>query len=88
MCTLAQVSRAGFYRRAQRPGGEGSKLRDQVQRVALEWPAYGSRRITAELRRRGLGVNRKRVQRLMRMIGLETLGLKPKTCQPTARHRV
>jgi transposase InsO family protein len=42
------------------------ELRDQVQRVALEWPAYGSRRITAELRRGGLSVNRKRVQRLMR----------------------
>jgi transposase InsO family protein len=37
-----------------------------VQRVALEWPTYGSRRITAELRRSGLTVNRKRVQRLMR----------------------
>jgi putative transposase len=42
------------------------ELRDQVQRVALEWPTYGSRRITAELRRSGLSVNRKRVQRLMR----------------------
>ncbi len=37
-----------------------------MQRVALEWPTYGSRRITAELRRCGLSVNRKRVQRLMR----------------------
>jgi putative transposase len=43
------------------------ELRDQVQRVALEWPTYGSWRITAELRRGGLSVNRKRVQRrLMR----------------------
>jgi transposase InsO family protein len=42
------------------------ELRDQVQRVALEWPTYGRRRITAELGRCGLSVNRKRVQRLMR----------------------
>jgi len=42
------------------------ELRDQVQRVALAWPTYGSRRITSELRRGGLSVNRKRVQRLMR----------------------
>ena len=42
------------------------KLRDEIQKIALEWPAYGSRRITAELRRRKWTVNRKRVQRLMR----------------------
>jgi transposase InsO family protein len=41
-------------------------LRDAVQRVALEWPAYGSRRVTRELQHRGWGVNRKRVQRIMR----------------------
>ena len=42
------------------------KLRDEIQKIALEWPAYGSRRITAQLRRRKWTVNRKRVQRLMR----------------------
>ena len=42
------------------------KLRDQVQRVALEWPCYGSRRITRQLCRQGWRVNRKCVQRLMR----------------------
>jgi transposase InsO family protein len=41
-------------------------LRDLIQQIALEWPAYGYRRITAELRRRGQPVNRKRVLRLMR----------------------
>ena len=41
-------------------------MRDLVQQVALEWPAYGYRRITAELNRRGQTVNRKRVLRLMR----------------------
>ena len=41
-------------------------LRDAIQRIALEWPSYGRRRITQELRRRGWTVNRKRVHRLMR----------------------
>jgi transposase InsO family protein len=45
-------------------------LRDQVQKIALSWPSYGSRRITAELRRRDWVVNRKRVQRLMRQDNL------------------
>src|ERR1017187_2097139 len=66
MCALARVSRAGFYRRGVISEAASVELCDQVQRVALEWPTYGSRRITAELRRGGLSVNRKRVQRAMR----------------------
>jgi len=46
------------------------ELRDQIQKIALAWSAYGSRRMTAELRRRGWAVNRKRVQRLMRQDNL------------------
>jgi HTH-like domain len=63
MCALTRVSRAGFYRRGVISEAASVELRDQVQRVALEWPTYGSRRITAELRRGGVSVNRKRVQR-------------------------
>lgn len=68
MCELAGVSRSGFYRfRKQEPASEpDQQLRAQVREVALEWPAYGSRRVTAELRQRGWVINRKRVQRLMR----------------------
>jgi transposase InsO family protein len=68
MCELGRVSRAGWYRRgSEDPGANPDvELRGEIQRIALEWPAYGSRRITAELRRRGHTVNRKRVQRLMR----------------------
>lgn len=66
MCRLAKVSRAGFYRAARAPSAVEVEVRDQVQQVALAWPTYGSRRITAELRRTGWAVNRKRVQRLMR----------------------
>jgi putative transposase len=68
MCELGQVSRAGWYRQGAdpQPADRDLKLRDEIQKIALEWPAYGSRRITAELRRRKWTVNRKRVQRLMR----------------------
>ena len=72
MCALGQVSRAGWYRRSS-PTDQSARdleLRSEVQKIALEWPAYGSRRITAELRRRGWEVNRKRVQRLMRQDNL------------------
>lgn len=68
MCTLARVSRAGFYRLPPdrpRPDPE-LELRDALQRIALEFPSYGWPRMTAELQRRGWAVNHKRVYRLMR----------------------
>ena len=69
MVELGQVSRSGFYRfdgdAAPRPDRD-MDLRHGIQRIALEWPSYGRRRITAELRRRGWTVNPKRVYRLMR----------------------
>lgn len=68
LCRLTEVSRAGFYRwRGEGPGEDADMaLRDQIQRIAVEWPSYGSRRVTRELGQRGLRVNRKKVQRLMR----------------------
>ena len=69
MAKLGGVSRAGFYRFDEdaRPGPDPDMdLRDAIQRIALEWPAYGRPRVTAELRRQGWVVNPKRVYRLMR----------------------
>ncbi len=68
MCQIAGVSRAGFYRlpAAEKPARQDIEVRHEMQKIALEWPSYGSRRITAELEARGWEVNRKRVQRLMR----------------------
>jgi putative transposase len=68
MCASASVGRAGFYRHCSRPevSDEDMELRDAIQKVALESPAYGRRRITAELKRLGWQVNHKRVHRLMR----------------------
>lgn len=62
LCRLAEVSRAGFYRwKAQGPSADPDmELRDQIQRIALEFSYYGSRRITRELHERGRRVNRKR----------------------------
>jgi len=88
MCELAQVSRAGFYRRAEAAprAGDETELRDAVQRAALEWPAYGSRRITHELRRQGWRVNRKPVQRLMRQDNLLVLRKRKFVVTTDSRH--
>ncbi len=69
MCQLAQVSRAGFYRSLQehQPVEEEMEVRSTIQQIVFEHRRrYGYRRVTAELRRRGLLVNHKRVSRLMR----------------------
>jgi transposase InsO family protein len=68
MCEVAGFSRAGYYRflHPDEPAAADMDLRDELQKVALEWPSYGSRRIAQELKARGWDANRKRVQRLMR----------------------
>ncbi len=69
MCELSRVSRASFYRsvKEQRPAEEETEVRSAIQQIALEHRRrYGYRRICAELRRRGMQVNHKRVLRMMR----------------------
>ncbi|MGA3240079.1 MAG: IS3 family transposase [Bryobacteraceae bacterium] len=68
MCEVAGFSRAGYYRFLDpaKPAAADMDLRDEMQKIALGWPSYGSRRVTQELKARGWEVNRKRVQRLMR----------------------
>jgi putative transposase len=69
MVKLAGVSRASYYRfddNAAAGIDPDMDLRDAIQRIALDWPAYGRRRVTEELRRQGWTVNHKRVHRIMR----------------------
>src|SRR5258708_33973853 len=69
MCHLGAVSRAGFYRhlRASDNTEEEMHVKSEIQRITLEHRGkYGYRRMTAELRRRGMLVNHKRVSRIMR----------------------
>ena len=76
MCELARVSRASFYRslKERRPAEEETEVRSAIQQIALEHRRrYGYRRICAELRRRGMPVNHKRVLRMMRKDNLLAL---------------
>src|SRR5262249_4714815 len=72
LCKAADVSRAGYYRflKPAEESGAEMELRDAIQRIALEKPTYGYRRITAQLRRDGWIVNSKRV---LRMSGQDNL---------------
>ena len=78
MCQMVPVSRRGFYRslKEQQPVEEEMEVRSAIQQIALEHRRrYGYRRITAELHRRGMPVNHKRVARIMREDNL--LGMQP-----------
>jgi transposase InsO family protein len=91
MCQLAEVSRAGLYRslQEQEPGEEEMEVRSAMQQIALEHRRrYGYRRVTAELRRRGMQVNHKRVVRMMREDNL--LAVQPRQFVVTteANHRL
>jgi putative transposase len=68
LCQMTGLSRASFYR-ARMPRQATSvemEIRDEMQKIAVESPAYGYRRITAELQSRGFAINHKRVLRMMR----------------------
>jgi len=68
LCQMTGVSRAGYYRfrRCQESRRASMTLRSQIQEIALRWPAYGYRRVHAQLVRQGWKVNHKRILRLMR----------------------
>jgi putative transposase len=68
LCELFSVSRSWYYARAtpEQKAQRDVQLRDAIERIVLEFPGYGYRRVSAELRRRGWAVNHKRVLRIMR----------------------
>lgn len=91
MCQLAQVSRASFYRslEQQAPNEAEMELRSAIQEIFLQHKRrYGYRRITRELRRRGMLSNRKRVQRLMQEDNLLALQKRAFVATTDSRHEL
>jgi transposase InsO family protein len=79
LCRLAGLPRATYYRHLAGRSGEAGEceLRDLIQRICLKHRFYGYRRVTATLRRQGIVVNAKKVQRLMREDNLIAMRRKP-----------
>ena len=88
LCQMTGLSRASYYRWRVPPLGcpVEMELRDAMQHIALEFPAYGYRRLTAELERRGFQVNHKHVLRLMREDNLLCLRHKSFVVTTDSRH--
>ena len=87
-CALLGVSRSSLYYRAKEASEADLCLMGEMDRQYLETPFYGSRRMKAWLERQGIPVSRKRVQRLMRVMGLRAIYRRPRTSQPAPEHRV
>jgi putative transposase len=93
-CQLLGLARSGVYRKPPPANDNDIALMRRIDELFTAWPFLGSRRMAAMLRAGGwvLGldprINRKRVQRLMRRMGIAALGPKPRTTKPAPGHRI
>ncbi len=87
-CALLGVSRSSIYYRPRAASAEDLSLMGEIDRQYLQTPYFGSRRMKAWLERRGMPVSRKRVQRLMRAMGLRAIYRRPSTSQAAPEHPV
>ena len=87
-CQLLNVARSGVYRPRPEPDAEDLVLMRRIDELYLGKPFYGSRRMTFALNEEGRGVNRKRVQRLMRLMGLEALVPRPGTSKAAPENKI
>ena len=85
-CELLGVNRSSLYYEPVEPDAEELALMRRVDELHLKYPFYGSRKLTQALKTEGHDINRKRVQRLMRVMGLESTAPKPNTSKPSPEH--
>jgi putative transposase len=87
-CELLGVNRSSLYYEPVEPDAEELALMRRIDEIHLKHPFFGSRKITRTLKDEGMEVNRKRVQRLMRRMGLESTAPKPNTSKPAPANPV
>ena len=87
-CRLLTINRSSFYYRPVPIKAEDLELMRLIDEQYLKTPTWGSRSMRNYLRRLGYKINRKRVQRLMRLMGLEAIYPKPRTSRPHPHHKI
>lgn len=87
-CGLLGIARSGVYRPPRAANDNDLGLMRRLDELFTQRPFLGSRRLAKMLRDEGQRINRKRVQRLMRQMGIEALGPKPRTSKPAPGHKV
>ena len=87
-CVLLGLSRAALYYSPVEVSAYQLELMALIDRQYLRTPFYGTRRLAAWLGTQGHTVNRKRVKRLMQLMGLAAIYQRPRTSQPAPEHRI
>ncbi len=87
-CELLGLPRSTYYYELATQSAENLELMRRIDEQYLETPFYGSRKMAEELSSRKQPQNRKRVQRLMRIMGISAIDPQKKTFQPGVGHRV
>ncbi len=87
-CAMLDLSRSSLYYRAKVTSQQDLSLMRELDRQYLETPFHGSRRMRASLERQGMPISRRRVQRLMRAMGLRAIYRQPRTTRPAPERRV
>jgi len=87
-CSLLGISRSSAYYQPQPVRTEELDLMRLIDEQYLKTPVFGSRSMVKHLRRLGHKVNRKRVQRLMRLMGIEAVYPRPNTSRPHTEHKI
>jgi len=87
-CQLLNISRSCFYYKHKPIAAVDLEMMRLIDEQYLKTPSWGSRSMRNHLRRLGFKINRKKVQRLMRLMGLEAIYPKPKTSRPNPQHKV
>jgi len=87
-CRLLDISRSGLYYQPKGIPEEDLTLMKLIDRQYLATPFYGARKIAAWLKSQGYRVNRKRIRRLMRIMGLKAIYRHPRTSKPAPGHKI
>ena len=87
-CAILGLARSGVYRLPRPANDDDLALMRRIDELFTHWRFLGSRRMTAMLRAERHAINRKRVQRLMRLMGIAALGPKPRTTKPAPGHKI
>ena len=87
-CELLGLSRSVFYYQPAKAGDENLRLMEEIDKVYLKYPFFGTRKMTEVLKEQGYEVNRKRIKRLYQLMSILAIGPRPNTSKPVKGHKI